>query len=435
MKTKTESSILLCVLILGTTIGFLALTVGIASASETILVAPSGGDDTANLQAAFDAAIAAGPGSTVQLTEGQFYTNEVFIYDFYGTFKGMGMDTVIDVLRGYDPGAPGVAGPGGTPPHIFSFIGGDVYITDISFDITPFETAEPWAEGFTDILSPILIAGEINSRVENIKVTGHDGTGGYPPWHPLFGIKAYNVRAGLIFGYHLSPCVGTHTITNCEFDSLWLGLSAYMWADSEIKITRNTIKGGAIGIINADNINTNFEISHNDIEANAYAGVWVMQFAPFDCQWFIHHNTIRPTILADGILLQDFTAGSLKAVVSHNKIYLDTFWGGIWTSYVSNAFISNNIVSGTGDYGIVCAFAYNNVLLGNNVQTVDAYWASVVLLYASDCVVVGGSTKKNVLDIAGLNNIIVGMNNMQGNSPGPEIQEAMELKRELIRSF
>ncbi|MFX0076531.1 MAG: right-handed parallel beta-helix repeat-containing protein [Candidatus Hermodarchaeota archaeon] len=435
MKTKTKSSILLSILLLGTAIGFLALTVGIVYANETITVSPSGGDDTANLQAAFDAAIAAGPGSTVQLTEGQFYSNEVFIYNFYGTFKGMGKDTVIDVLRGFDPGAPGVAGLGGEPPHIFNFIGGDVYITDMSFDITPFETAEPWDVGFTDLLSPILIAGEINSRVENVKVTGHDGTAGYPDWHPLFGVKAYNVRAGVILGSALSSCIGTHTITNCEFDSLWLGISAYMWMSSEIKIKHNTIKGGAIGIINADNINSNFEISHNYIEANAYAGIWVMQFAPFACQWLIRHNTIKPTILADGISLQDFTAGSLKGVVSHNKIELDTFWGGIWTSDVSNAFISNNIVRGTGDYGIVCAFANNNMLLGNNVQNVDASWASIVLLYSSECVVVGGSTKKNVLDIAGFNNIIVGMNNMQSNSPGPEIQEAMELKRELIRCF
>jgi hypothetical protein len=441
IKMKTKSRLLFGILTLAIIIGsFTLIIVAVRADAPTFVVSPSGGDDTANIKDAFDAAIAAGPGSTVQLTSGKFYMNEILVENFCGTFKGVGKKlTKIDVLRGLDPGAPGVFGPMGT--HIFTFLGGDVHISDLTFDITPYEPAEPWGPPpeyggwWYDLLSPILITGDINSRIENIRFTGHEGTALYDPWHPLYTVKSYNVRVGVEYGGGLTT-TGRHLITNCEFNSLGLGLTAYGLLNCELKIKSNSIKGGAIGIINADNSYSKFEISRNDIEANAYAGIWVMQFAPRPCQWLITHNTLKPTIMADGICLADFTgSGSLEAVVSHNKILCDTFWGGIWTTMVQNAFISNNIIRGAADYGIVCYKGFNHLLLGNNVQNLDVTWAHIVLLWASECIIVGGSTKTNVLDIGGYNNIIVGMNNMQGNAPGPEIQEAMEQKRELVKSL
>jgi len=41
---------------------------------ETFYVAPCGGNDTAHIQAAFNAAVTAGTGSTVQLAAGHFHT-------------------------------------------------------------------------------------------------------------------------------------------------------------------------------------------------------------------------------------------------------------------------------------------------------------------------------------------------------------------------
>ena len=77
--------------------------------AATFVVTPSGADDTAALQQAFDAAVAAGPGSVVKLTAGEFYTNEILVDGFDGCFTGAGMDrTVIDTLRGLDATLPGV---------------------------------------------------------------------------------------------------------------------------------------------------------------------------------------------------------------------------------------------------------------------------------------------------------------------------------------
>ena len=438
MKMKTKSSLLTGILTLAMIFGTFTLVIGIVRAdSPTFTVTPSGGDDTANIQAAFDDAIAAGPGSTVQLTPGQFYTNAILAENFYGTFLGAGMGlTKIDVLRGLDSGAPGVSSPYG--PHLFTFVGGDAYISDLSFDITPYMPAEPWGAGWYDLLAPILIAGDINSRIEDIKFTGHEGTALYNPDHPLFSVKSFNVRVGVEYGGGLTT-TGRQIITKCDFDSLWLGITAFGLMNCELTIKSNSFKGGAIGIINAENDNSKLMISRNYIETTYFGGIWVLQPPPREApsQWLITHNTIRVLSLdADGIALMDYSTKSLEAVVSHNTIILDDVnWGGIWTEGLQDAFFSNNIIRGTGGYGIACAFAYNNLLLGNNVQNVDPSLASIVLLWASECVIVGGSTKTNVLDIGGANNIIVGMNNMQGNSPGSEIQEALEQKREFLKSF
>jgi hypothetical protein len=53
---------------------------------------------------------------------------------------------------------------------------------------------------------------------------------------------------------------------------------------------------------------------------------------------------------------------------------------------------------------------------------------------SSNCTVVGSGQKTNVLD-EGMDNILTGVNNMQGNPPGPEIHEAMKRKVEMMSQF
>ena len=63
-----------------------------------ISVSPSGNynDDADNIQDALDDAVAAGPGSTVQLTAGTFYLNKgIEVEGFDGYFKGAGKDKTI----------------------------------------------------------------------------------------------------------------------------------------------------------------------------------------------------------------------------------------------------------------------------------------------------------------------------------------------------
>jgi parallel beta-helix repeat protein len=94
--------------------------------------------------------------------------------------------------------------------------------------------------------------------------------------------------------------------------------------------------------------------------------------------------------------------------------------------------VSNNRVSVTGQFGIDTYMGSGCVLLGNNVADTNAAVAPIGLLWSNGCTVVGGNNEANVLDL-GSDNTLVGVNNMQGNPPGPAIKEAIESKLELLR--
>jgi hypothetical protein len=142
---KKPLFLLVCVLLL-----LLAGASPALAHGRTFVVHPSGGDDTAAIQKAFADAVAAGPGSTVQLTAGRFYMNNILVQGFSGRFVGAGMHrTAIDTLRGLDPSKPGVTlmdDPDNsgveltTWTFLIGFLRSDVRIADMSFDIT---AAEP----------------------------------------------------------------------------------------------------------------------------------------------------------------------------------------------------------------------------------------------------------------------------------------------------
>jgi parallel beta-helix repeat protein len=112
--------------------------------------------------------------------------------------------------------------------------------------------------------------------------------------------------------------------------------------------------------------------------------------------------------------------------------------------FAVDAVISNNRISGGNTLlGIAAEGSSECMVLGNNVQQLDALWAPVGLLTTdwgwgpmetSYCTVVGGNNKTNVYD-EGIGNVLVGVNNMQGNPPGPAISDAMKRKLEMIKSI
>jgi hypothetical protein len=74
----------------------MGIAASVAAAAATITVPPSGGDDTGALQGAFDAAVAAGPGSVVQLEAGTYcVTSPIIVRSFDGYWRGAGRDETI----------------------------------------------------------------------------------------------------------------------------------------------------------------------------------------------------------------------------------------------------------------------------------------------------------------------------------------------------
>ena len=103
---------------------------------------PNGVDDTANIQAALDTCVAYGPGCTVKLAAGKYLTKQVVIYNFQGTFKGMGIDsTTIEALPNLPVTNLTVTScqPNLTDciwPGLFEFVDGNISVSDLSIKIT-----------------------------------------------------------------------------------------------------------------------------------------------------------------------------------------------------------------------------------------------------------------------------------------------------------
>ena len=123
-------------------------------------------------------------------------------------------------------------------------------------------------------------------------------------------------------------------------------------------------------------------------------------------------------------------------LISHNKFYSPSWnepYAAIFSWLVSGAVVTNNIFTGAGE----CAIYVNPFggyfgdwrLIGNNFQNFDATLAPIFLgSGTTNCLVVGGP-RDTVID-NGVDNIIVGANNMGYHELGQDIKDAMQHKKE-----
>jgi hypothetical protein len=217
----------------------------------------------------------------------------------------------------------------------------------------------------------------------------------------------------------------------------WMFGSPYLAAPSDVCITRN--------IITVETGNPNYG-------GGVYGATfpsWEGQSSMFNVE--VSHNYIN--ILgnpADGACLIDYSniifgTKSMNAVVTQNTISMeDTDYGGVFGLFLQDGIILNNRISGTGAAGIYSFGGSGWVIKGNNVHDVNAFVAPIWLGPGTfDCTVVGGSVKTSVLDWSDNPstpyydgyNILVGVNNMQGNAPGEDICTAMEQRSDMKKLF
>ena len=446
----------------------------VANGGDTFIVAPTGGNDTFDLQSAFGQAVAAGPGSTVKLLSGTYRIGLIEVEGFHGSFVGAGRGrTVITTVE--DMACPG------SWPVLINFLAGEVRVTDMSFEITDPHACQPWINPVDPVPTPrddlavIVRVGGIpaddwsnpsttyaSSSFENV-----DFHGPIDPGDPSY----FGVVSGLFFGGpsdtsmgglgRTKPMEGVHTVVNCSFKNTWQAIVTLGLSDSSLKIGGNGRQGNRFdrvyfGLRSFDHDNSSIEFSYNVVTNVAPTGIGVLAQQmgrpamygypwPSPSSYLISHNTLRVAGPVDAIGI--FDVGSLfgqgkkvNAVVSHNRIHLeDGLWGAVWGFGAQDVLVANNKISGSGKGGIY--FGYQGLpssgwtIIGNNVQDLEASVASIWLGEAtSNCTVIGGSNKTNVLD-EGTDNIITGVNNMQGNPPGPEIQEAMKRKVEMLSQF
>ena len=219
-------------------VGVLALlaTPALASA-KTFYVHPSGGNDTHNIQRAFDRAVKAGPGSTVQLSAGRFYANNIVVAGFRGTFEGAGKGrTFIDTLRGLKETLPGLGLPVdpadptsflAPAPIFFAFDGGNVRISDLTFDITaPDPAVESTYYGVPQnrVDTVVLVTGSACSAFDHVGFVAHPSLPGFTsdglPYNVnqcIWIVGRVTVDPSGNWVMPTTPVGGIDTVSSCSF--------------------------------------------------------------------------------------------------------------------------------------------------------------------------------------------------------------------------
>jgi len=348
--------------------------------NNTHVVKPNGVDDTADIQAAFNACGSA-PGCTVQLVAGNYYVGQVAVIGFQGRFVGMGQGvTSIQALPNLPPPNPtyntdtepfwaALPTPAGVLnanpwPDLFTFVNGAFVMSGMTISepytnldattctaVTPCPTVgyddaiEGGPSTDTALLAAIIITGETESvTIDHVTVTAPTTTNmnqGILDWGLL-------LPTGWVAGGSLVdeiPLTGTFSLTN----SLLVDTNPSVGhlANAFVTISHNTVEGSPDLAYVFDVSNSKITITGNQgINLPGFIGVFVEQagFWPVctasvtsDCllpyTLYVTNNNLQVNEGADGLYLADFgTPSTLSAVVSGNVVQTDASCG----CYLSN---------------------------------------------------------------------------------------------------
>jgi hypothetical protein len=336
-------------------------------AGNEITVIPTGVDDTANLQCAFDAATATGPGTNVHLVAGEYFTAQIVVSDFQGEFSGAGpTETAIYNLPNLPVAPYCCSDPPSdeTPwPDLFIFVGGEFSISRLAIHIVGEFPVEPWSIfglTFDDMGAAIIIMGlENHTEIDQVLIQGETKASSPFGYNLINGI--YYEGAMEWLGY--PPISGSYRLTNSTFRTV--GYASPLWnlANASVLISHNYYEDTTFATDGADLVDSTIEYSHNRIDG-ALIGLdfWNSDPLPDTGTTFLVKNNQIRTYLAGVAFEQVLGEGNQCLVLGNN-------------------------VQQSADIGI---------FLGPGIH---------------HCTVVGGSNKTNVLDL-GTDNILVGVNNM-----------------------
>jgi hypothetical protein len=349
----------------------------VTQAGNEIIVSPTGVDDTANLQCAFDQAPA---GATVRLKTGTYYTEQLVVEYFHGRFTGAGESrtTIVNLPEmyvtplGFDQNPPSANNPW---PVLIYFVGGDFSITDLAIHITGEKVTTPFQLTEDDIVRERLSSaiwvegsGEVNVDISNFSITGEEVDNPNYDFNLAIGILAWGQPGGHFGSFH---------VLDSSFITMAVPIDLAIFANSDVLVSHNRFYNAVFGTWVEAFTDSSFEYSHNKL--GAFIGLLI-------ATEFVYEDTGN------------------RYLVKTNA-----FRGG-WGIYFDAPFGEGN----------------QCLLLGNNVQNEEE-----VGIYLGPgihgCTVVGGSNKTNVWD-DGYDNILVGVNNM-GAGVGPTIHDILKEMR------
>ncbi len=364
------------------------------AADRTFTVLPTGGDDTGNIQAAFDACAASGERCTVQLGTGTFHTAQVVVRGFHGTFRGMGepwtvlealpdLPVVFDFLR-----LPSRENP---YPMLFVFIEGTFAISDMTI-------SEPWPEPLVEWLPcadcPTMHAmhsvvtatgGDVEVTVRHVTLVGAPGD---CPWNGLNTINGIIAMALLMApgGSDITDILPVHPTflaTDNAFYTVGSPLGFENTVGARVSARDNVFDTTdyPFGFIDAaDGV---FEFSHN-VARNVFLGAAVQawqgmntffELFPFGVpsRLIVTDNDLQVTNIAQGVLLLDYGefsgyARTLDAVITGNIIRTDeTSLEGVLGVFQRSTLVAGNEIVGPGPVG-VRLYGSHGAIVGNAIR-------------------------------------------------------------------
>ena len=364
---------------------------------KTFYVSPSGGNDTYAIQKAFNAAVAAGPGSTVQLTAGHFTINDILVTSFQGTFRGAGESrTVIDCPPGGVTARTVDVPPLGptTSAFLLGFQDSAVTVSDLSFDITPIAPAVPWGSDSSDALNAVVwLIGDTRGVFDRVGFAGGPGDQN--------GFFDSNTDQAVLVVPDATNAGGVYAAQGCTFATSE-GYVPYLLSRARIDVQGNTFasEGVACGLYDlsasqATVVDNRFQNGNPIGNPTFYsAGISIGQDPGLGLaasRYLVSHNSFKVGPPADAVDLFDlgFAGGEgqlLKAVVCDNRVVLRGSLdlpfvqnpGGIGEYYAQDVSVLANCISGIGAAAIYLGTAYlgddaaGSVsgwrIIGNNVK-------------------------------------------------------------------
>jgi hypothetical protein len=252
-------------------------------AAKQISVTPTGGDDTANLQCAFDLGAALGPGAAVGLAAGTFQTEQLVVAGFRGSIAGMGRGATVLRSPEYPVPIDRTCEPQGecftdlppSPtnryPQLFSIIGDDVTLSDLSIVVSGgygTELYHYWGINIEIFSSALQVIGSNASvRIERVGLDAGYCCGGNGGDQPFTGDAA---GTAIVWTWS-QPTFLTGTTVLVRDSVLRSGgsVAAYNLDRCRVTVSDNTIEGG-LGVAVSDVKNSQVIVERNRLGGMVY---------------------------------------------------------------------------------------------------------------------------------------------------------------------
>ncbi len=405
-------------------------------ATNTYTISPSGSDDTASIQAAFDGCTATASTCTVRLASGTFYTAQIVVHNFQGDFQGMGQGvTTVLALPNlpvtkdapFNLHLPSADNPW---PNLFTFFDGTYSISGMTF-------VEPYAkpmQGYRTFDTPGIIFA-LNAFVSitglNAGVTvDHVTMIGAPGDFALYSPFRFNAvdgifpqalllqpGSGLPFAKPHKSVVGgllplqvTFSVRDSAFYTIDDPLGFEELVDSAVTVSGNTFDTVEWAVAAGYMSNSVSTISGNQarnvmgefgVEAYSGASFSTVLGCPELSQIVVTENDFQVTRGGGGVSFFDFgfltgCAPSLEGVAKDNTIRMDATSGlGLYNHFAQASSFSGNTILGPGSWGVIVQGG-SSIVEGNRIEDVGQ-WGIGLVNGASDCLI-----KQNTVTGSGL---------------------------------